>query len=238
MDASSKHHWNLEEGPAPSNTTYNPTFESVLAARLSRRRLLTGVTTGLGMFYVGSLQQPRAAGAQSTDGFVPVLGSTADKLITPPGYVSTVLVRWGDPLVVGASEFAPTTQTAAQQAQQFGYNCDFIGYLPLPQGSRSSSRGLLGVNHEFTLPMLMHPAWDGKPESVTQEMVDISMAAHGFSVVEIVRGSRGAWTYVRDSAFNRRLTAATPMATRGPAAGQPLLRTSTDPTGLAGRGAR
>jgi uncharacterized protein len=232
MDASSKHHWNLEEDASPCNTTDNPTFESVLAARLSRRRLLTGVTTGLGMFYVGSLHQPRAAGAQSTDGFVPVVGSTADKLITPPGYVSTVLVRWGDPLVVGASEFAPTTQTAAQQAQQFGYNCDFIGYLPLPQGSRSSSRGLLGVNHEFTLPMLMHPAWDGKPESVTQEMVDISMAAHGFSVVEIVRGSRGAWTYVRDSAFNRRLTAATPMAMRGPAAGHPLLRTSADPTGL------
>ena len=232
MDTSSKPHWDLEEDAHPCNTTDNPTFESVLAARLSRRRLLTGATTGLVMFSAGSLRQPRAAGAQSTSGFVPVAGSTADKLIIPPGYASTVLLRWGDPLVVGVPSSIPTTQTAAQQAQQFGYNCDFIGYLPLPQGSNSSTRGLLGVNHEFTLPLLMHPAWDGKPESVTQEMVDISMAAHGFSVVEIVRGSRGAWTYVRDSAFNRRLTAATPMAIRGPAAGHPLLRTSADPTGL------
>jgi secreted PhoX family phosphatase len=55
-------------------------------------------------------------------------------------------------------------------------------------------RGLLGVNHEFTLPLLMHPGWDGKPESVTQEMVDIRMAAHGFSGVEIVRGRHGART--------------------------------------------
>ena len=127
---------------------------------------------------------------------MPVAGSTEDTLITPPGYTATVLLRWGDPLVAGVPEFDPTTQTAAKQAQQFGYNCDFIGYLPLPQGSHSSTRGLLGVNHEFTLPMLMHPGWDGQPESVTQEMVDINMAAHGFSVVEIVRGSRGTWTSV------------------------------------------
>lgn len=125
---------------------------------------------------------------------MPVTGSTEDKLITPPGYASTVLLRWGDPLGVSVPEFNPTTQTAAQQAQQFGYNCDFIGYLPLPQGSDASMRGLLGVNHEFTLPLLMHPGWDGKPESVTQEMVDIRMAAHGFSGVEIVRGRHGART--------------------------------------------
>ena len=232
MDATSKQHWDLEEDAHPCNTTDNPTFESVLAARLSRRHLLTGATTGLVMFCANSLRQPRAAGAQSPSGFVPVVGSTEDKLVIPPGYASTVLLRWGDPLVAGVPEFDPTTQTAVQQAQQFGYNCDFIGYLPLPQGSNSSTHGLLGVNHEFTLPRLMSPRWDGKPESVTQEMVDINIAAHGFSVVEIVRGSHGAWTYVRDAAFNRRLTAATPMTIRGPAAGHPLMRTSADPAGL------
>jgi uncharacterized protein len=232
MDTSSKLNWNLEEDAHPCNTSDNPTFESVLAARVSRRRFLTGATTGLVLFCTSSLHPPQTARAQSTSGFVPVAGSTEDKLITPPGYVHTVLLRWGDPLVAGAPAFDPATQTAAKQAQQFGYNCDFIGYLPLPQGSTSSTRGLLGVNHEFTLPRLMHPGWDGKPESVTQEMVDIDLAAHGFSVVEIVRGSRGEWTYVRDSPFNRRLTMATPMAIRGPAAGHPLMRTSADPSGL------
>jgi hypothetical protein len=42
MDMSSKQHWELAEDVDPCNTTDNPTFESVLAARLSRRRLLTG----------------------------------------------------------------------------------------------------------------------------------------------------------------------------------------------------
>jgi secreted PhoX family phosphatase len=63
-------------------------------------------------------------------------------------------------------------------------------------------------------------------------MVDISIAAHAFSIVEVVRGSNGEWTYVRDSALNRRLTGATPMAIRGPTAGYPLMRTSADPSGL------
>ena len=93
MDMSSKQHWDLEEDVHPCNTTDNPTFESVLAARLSRRRLLTGATTGLAMFCAGSLRQPRTASTQPTSGFVPVTGSTEDKLITPPGYASTVLLR-------------------------------------------------------------------------------------------------------------------------------------------------
>jgi secreted PhoX family phosphatase len=111
-------------------------------------------------------------------------------------------------------------------------SCDFIGYLPLPQDSHSSTRGLLGVNHESTVTALMVPGWDGKPESTTLEMVDIGIAAHGFSIVEVVRESHGGWTYVRDSAFNRRITGATPMTLGGPAAGHPLLRTSADPSGL------
>jgi secreted PhoX family phosphatase len=183
-------------------------------------------------FCVGSLRGPRNASAQSSGAFVPVAGSTEDKLIVPPGYTHTVLLRWGDPLAAAVPELDPMAQTAAGQAQQFGYNCDFIGYLPLPQGSNSSTRGLLGVNHEFTVSALMFPGWDGKLESTTPEMVDISIAAHGFTIVEVVRGNRGEWTYVRDSAFNRRLTGTTPMAIRGPAAGHPYMRTSADPSGL------
>ena len=122
MDASSKPHWNREEDAHPCNTTDNPTFALVLAARLSRRRFLTGAATGLAMLCAGSLPPPQAASAQSTSGFVPVAGSTEDTLMTPPGYASTVVLRWGDPLVASAPAFDPTTQTAAAQAQQFGYN--------------------------------------------------------------------------------------------------------------------
>jgi secreted PhoX family phosphatase len=69
-------------------------------------------------------------------------------------------------------------------------------------------------------------------ETKTREMVEIEIAAHGFTVVEVARGSRGEWTVVKASPFNRRITGATPMAIRGPAAGHPLMRTSADPAGL------
>ena len=116
MDMSSKPHWDREEDAHPCNPTDNPTFASVLTARVSRRQLLTGATTGLVLCSAGSLRAPRAAGAQATSGFMPVTGSTADTLIIPPGYASSVLLRWGDSLGVGVPEFDPTTQTAAQQA--------------------------------------------------------------------------------------------------------------------------
>ncbi len=86
------------------------------------------------------------------------------------------------------------------------------------------------MNHENARPELMWSAWDGKSER-TREMCEVEVAAHGFTVVEIVRGAQGEWSVVRDSALNRRITGATPMVVRGPAAGHPLMRTSADPTG-------
>lgn len=236
MDTASKEFWDLEEDAHPCNTTDNPTFESVMAARLSRRNLLKGATVGLAMFCAGSLRGPQSVGAQPSAGFVPVTPSREDKLFVPSGYAYTVLLRWGDPLFAGVPDFDPLAQTAAKQAQQFGYDCDFVGFLPLPQGSDSSTRGLLGVNHENARWPLMHAGWNQAgwtgAETKTQEMVEIEIAAHGFSVVEVMRGSRGEWVYVKDSPFNRRITGLTPMVIRGPAAGHPLMQTTADPRGL------
>lgn len=240
MDPSSKELWELEEDANPVNPTDNPTFESILAARLSRRDLLKGAAVGLVATYAGALRGPRTAGAQS-GGLVAVAPSKEDKLIVPPGYAHNVVVRWGDPMFPGAPEFDPAAQTAARQALQFGYDNDFIGYMPLPYGSDSSRRGLLGVNHENARWALMHhgwnqPGWQAKAGSKTRELVEIEIAAHGFSIVEIARGSRGEWTYVKDSPLNRRITGMTPMAIRGPAAGHALMRTTADPAGTQAMG--
>jgi secreted PhoX family phosphatase len=235
MDASLKERWKLEEDAHPCNTTDNPTFASMLAARFSRRTLLKGASAGLLMFCVGSLGGSQNADAQSSSGFVPVTPSSTDKLIVPAGYVHTVLLRWGDPLFSGVPDFDPQAQTAAKQAQQFGYDCDFVGFMPLPPGSQSSARGLLGVNHESARWSLIHPDWSHAgftaSDAKTQEMVEIEIAAHGFSVVEVARGDRGEWTYAKDSPYNRRIAGMTPMAIRGPAAGHPLMRTAADPDG-------
>ncbi|MEK6237508.1 MAG: DUF839 domain-containing protein, partial [Planctomycetales bacterium] len=73
------------------------------------------------------------------------------------GYAQQVLLRWGDAVVTGAPKFDVFQQTAEAQSKQFGYNCDFIGFLPLPHAADGSKRGLLCVNHEYTDTNLMFP---------------------------------------------------------------------------------
>jgi secreted PhoX family phosphatase len=41
-------------------------------------------------------------------------------------------------------------QTAAAQKMQFGYNNDYLGYLPMPGAANPAQHGLLVVNHEYT----------------------------------------------------------------------------------------
>jgi uncharacterized protein len=215
---------------APVNPSSNPTFQSVLTARFSRRGFLASAGIGLAAAVSGRLALRRAAEAQGASGFTPVRASNEDQLLLPPGYKHSVLIRWGDPIFPGVPELDPSAQTAARQERQFGYDNDFIGFLPIPAGGDGATRGLLGVNHENARPELMWAAWDGKAER-TREMCEVEMAAHGFTVVEIVRGPQGEWSVVRDSALNRRITGMTPMEVRGPAAGHPLMRTSADPGG-------
>ena len=61
--------------------------------------------------------------------------------------------------------------------------------------------------------------------------VDVELAAHGGTVVEVVREDDGPWTYVPTSRYNRRIHAKTPMTLTGPVAGDDRLKSSTDPTG-------
>jgi secreted PhoX family phosphatase len=141
-------------------------------------------------------------------------------------------VRWGDPVMPGAPAFDPAAQSAAAQAQQFGYNCDFIGYMPLPFGSDNSSHGLLVVNHEYANPHVMFANLNAGEEktATTAEQAAIEAASQGLSIVEIERVN-GAWRVVEDSVYSRRITTDTAMHIAGPAAGHDLLKTSYDPSG-------
>ena len=59
----------------------------------------------------------------------------------------------------------PEHLTPAAQAMQFGYNADYVGFMPLPRGSSTPDHGLLVVNHEFTNPELMFRAFDSLTSS-------------------------------------------------------------------------
>ena len=65
---------------------------------------------------------------------------------------------------------------------------------------------------------------------MTQANIDVEMAAHGVSVVEIAL-TDGKWRPRTASPLNRRITVATEMSVDGPAAGHDRLKTAADPAG-------
>jgi secreted PhoX family phosphatase len=70
---------------------------------------------------------------------------------------------------------------------------------------------------------------------MTKDLVDIEIAAHGGSVIEI-RKVNGKWQVVPDSRYNRRITGETEMEITGPAAGHDRMKVSYDPAGRKVRG--
>src|SRR5262245_12461263 len=139
--------------------TPSPPIQDIIATRLSRRSILLGmgVAAGAGMFG-GRLFG--GAGAQADAirlGFTELTRVYDEKDHVAPGYGKQVLIRWGDPVVKGAPAFDPAAMSGAAQEQQFGYNNDFMAFLPLPAGSASSDHGLLCVNHEYTNHHIMWP---------------------------------------------------------------------------------
>jgi secreted PhoX family phosphatase len=235
----------LEEATGDGrNPTKNPTMGEIIAARFSRRGFLGG---SMAAAAIGATVSPLAllaaseAQAQDAPGFgfdFPEVeaGVDVDHHVAE-GYDADVLLRWGDPLFPDSPAFDPENQTAEAQARQFGYNNDFVGYIPI---DGSSEHGLLVVNHEYTDPHLMFPgivsvAGEGAEAEVTvapgdRNRTDIEMAAHGGTIVEI-RKVDGRWQVVLDGAANRRITATTEMTLTGPAAGSPRLQTAADPDG-------
>lgn len=230
---------------AGHNPLIAPTIGDVIAARFSRRDLMKGalastaIAATVGTSALMAARQARAQVALQGDSafaFEEISAGVDARSHVAPGYDETILIRWGDPVLPDAPEFDVTNQTAEAQSKQFGYNNDFIGLAPHPDAPDDSGRLLMVVNHEYTNEELMFPGigvqdGDAAFDRMTKELVDIEMMAHGGSVVEIRRGDDGRWSVVRDSPYNRRITASTPMEISGPAAGHPLLQTSEDPTG-------
>lgn len=210
----------------------------IIAARLSRRGLMAGLLataavagSGIGRLPLGG-GQAAAAGASSLTFKELTRGADKDQAVAE-GYDARVLIRWGDPVIADAPAFDHNNLAAAAQEKQFGYNCDFVGYAPLPLGSSSSDRALLCVNHEYTNTDFMWPGLrqDNLHERVTKQMVEVELAAHGVSIVEI-RKQNNAWSVDTTSRYNRRVTLlSTEIDIAGPASGSERMKTAADPSG-------
>lgn len=229
-------------------------FGDILQRRVSRRSVLKGTgAVGVGLVAGSGLLSPGRAEADDHGyrgprhrrdpgqriGFEPIAPSSADKIVVPKGYDYNIIIKWGDPLHSDGPAFDVDNQTRESQEQQFGFNCDFIGFYPLHETCdrrhflfgrghdddehKLVDRGLLAVNHEYTSGGEMFPGYDGAEP--TQDQVEAEIAAHGMSVVEIERSRYGGWHYVQGSAYNRRITGYTMMQITGPLKGDPLLHT-------------
>ena len=203
-----------------------------MQARISRRGALKagvaaaaaasvgGTALDLATNSASAVTTPSTLGkAAESTGFAPIAPArtTDDAFRVPAGYVADVLLRWGDPVLPGAPKFDVGAQTGSAQAQQCGYNHDFQAFFPIGD---ASTEGVLWVNHEYTDPYRMIPGWNGRTTNLDQlrAWVDIDLAAHGGTIVELARANATSKWEVRPGKRNRRITANTPMRMSGPAA--------------------
>lgn len=201
-------------------------FSEMIEARLSRRRFLAGsAAVSAGAFLtLNPVAKAVAAKPQSSLlNFEPVPASTADMVVVPKGYKATPLMSWGDPIFADAPAFDQSgKQDSRAQARQFGDNTDGMSFFPI-----SDDRAVLAINNEYTNYEYL---FDHKGAAMTADDVQKAQAAVGVTVVEIVR-KNGKWMIDREGQRNRRITANTPMAITGPAAGSEWLKTKADPKG-------
>ncbi|MDB6442311.1 MULTISPECIES: PhoX family phosphatase [unclassified Pseudomonas] len=199
---------------------------------LSRRSFISaGALCGAAMFLGGNLLSRSVLAAAVSEGNSRLLGfdsiaaTSADTITLPPGYKSSVLISWGQPLQRNAPAFDPSGNgTARAQEMQFGDNNDGMSLFPFPG---DNNRALMAINNEYTNYRYLF-SHGGLPQSA--EDVRKAQASEGVSVIEVQR-RRGQWQFVQESRYNRRIHGNTPIRLRGPAAGHELMKTSADKSG-------
>ncbi|WP_025807312.1 PhoX family protein [Pseudomonas chlororaphis] len=199
---------------------------------LSRRGFISaGALCGAAMFLGGNLLSRSvlaasvSAGSSKLLGFEGIAAATSDTITLPPGYKSSVLISWGQPLQKNGPAFDPSGNgTAAAQEVQFGDNNDGMSLFAFPD---DKNRALMAINNEYTNYRYLYPH-GGMPQSA--EDVRKALASEGVSVIEVQRRS-GQWQFVQGSRYNRRIHGNAPIRLSGPAAGHALMKTSADKSG-------
>ena len=229
--------------PIP-NETDNPEFHEVAAQALARRSVLKAAGAGVGALAIGALTaSPAAAAAPAasarryggnavgTADFSPVPPNIKDRVTVPKGYRSEVLIKWGDPVTRKARPFDVDRQTAESAATQFGYNNDYVGIIPTGETACAAGGQPRVHQREPDVPhrrlRLGHDQADrdGLPRHGSRG--DHAREPQGFVDDRRPPPREAEQAHHRpDSMFHM----------SGPAAGDPRLRTSADPSGRRVRG--
>ena len=239
-----------------SNRSNNRSFEEIINARLSRRKLLTGTASAATVGVLGSLALTGCGGSSSSDtrttasntvtmnperlGFEAVPGAIEDRVILPQGYKADVLYAKGDPLFSGLPQFK-NDGTDVDYDSRSGDEHDGMHFFGMNSSGQydpqASNRGILVLNHENLEDNTLHETPTAKADALAEnnitdlkKFVDREMNGHGVSCVEIQK-ENGKWSVVLDSPYNRRVTIFTEMEMRGPVAGEDFVKTKLTPTG-------
>lgn len=208
-------------------------FERVIHRALSRRQFLGATGAGILSIGTGSLglaPEDATAGntlssADTAIDFTPVAANSHDTVTVPQGFNWHVLTRWGDPLWSKGKEFHPQTRGTGQ-SQEFAVGDNNDGMELYSRDDRL----IMAVNNEYVNRSIIYGNREsGLPEN--EDDIRKGKAGHGVSVFEIMQKD-GQWEVVKDSEFNRKITADSPMEITGPARGHDLLKTSADPDGV------
>lgn len=203
-----------------------PEFDRIAELVISRRSFLGTAMFGASALVLGSAAiHSTEAIAASRLGFKSVAANSLDTVTVAEGYNWHVVAQWGDRLWSQSEDFDEATRgTGASQEMAFGDNNDGMSLFS------HQGRSILVVNNEYVNRRIIYGNRDSRlPENADD--VRKGKAAHGVSVAEIEEKD-GRWQIVRDSKFNRRITADTPMEITGPARGHDLLKTAADPKGV------
>ncbi len=236
-----------------ANTSTNPSFDSVLRARLSRRGLLRGSVGGVGTALLGGFGVSACGGssdpvveppaAAQLLGFAAVGKSLADSVSVPVGYTASVLYALGDPVLPGTSAYQ-NDGSDGDFERRGGDHHDGMEWFGLSAGGQrndnATERGLLAINHEATTDEKLSSFFihaNGGTATLPRPAAEIDkeVALHGIAVIEVTRRKDG-WGYHPDSQHNFRLTPLSPMELSGPARGSVQLATKYDPSGTRTRG--
>ena len=158
---------------------------------ISRRLMLLGtgaaaLVPALASCQTAPLTASATAAPASRRGldFVSLPLDVIDTHAVPDGYEAEVLIRWGDPLRANGPAFTPGNLTATAQGAQFGFNCDYVAFVPQPGQGAQASKGVLVVNHEYATLQEMTPA-GGTVPAYTADTVALEQEAVGLSVVPV-----------------------------------------------------
>ena len=211
------------QNPRPATTD----FQKIVDTVLSRRNFLgRSVKFGAAAFVMGTTSLSGIAGCSfRPDDFHEVQANSNDTVTVPEGYSWQVVSMWGDPLWSNGLPFDQQTRgTAATQELAVGDNTDGMSIF------ESDGKLILVANNEYVNRAIIYGNRESKkPE--TPDDVRKGMAGHGITIAEITE-KKGNWSIVKDSPYNRRITANTPTEITGPARGHDMMKTAADPQGV------